>query len=305
MTTRTRSTSKRLRAALISFSFAFPLITGPVSAQDAGVKAVRALLPQKYQDAGILNVAASTTYAPHSYYKEGTTDFRGYEIQLFNEIALILGVKPVYTEAPFQQLIAGIKSGRSDLSLGNLGDNNLRREQVDFIDHSRMTFQLVIGQVDKDSIKSVFDLCGRDIGVVQGTTTIISKTLSRCESKGLKPVHYVEFPDSAAKDQAIQSRRLPRADIASTSIARYREDAGLTPGQLLVPTPEVGDLYIGFIVNKGNTDLANAVAAALKILVDNGRYAEILAAYNIPDLKLETTGVNIGEKASNWLQVKS
>ncbi len=305
MTNRSNSTAKRFRAALFSFGLAFPLIAGSANAQDAGVEAARVLLPQKYRDAGVLNVAASTTYAPHSYYKEGTTEFRGYEIELFNEIAQILGVKPVYTEAPFQQLIAGIKSGRADLSLGNLGDNNLRREQVDFIDHSQMTFQLVIDQADKASIKSVFDLCGRDIGVVQGTTTIISKTLAQCESKGLKPAHYVEFPDSTAKDQAIQSRRLPRADIASTSIARYREAAGLTSGQVLVPAPEVGDLYIGFIVNKGNTDLASAVAAALKILVENGRYAQILAAYNVPDFKLGTTGVNIGENASNWLQVKS
>jgi polar amino acid transport system substrate-binding protein len=117
-------------------------------------------------------------------------------------------------------------------------------------------------------------------------------------------VTFVEFPDASAKDQAIQSGRLPRADISATAVGRYRETAGLIPGQILIPAPEIGDLYIGFIVDKGDAELANAIEAALKILFDNGRYAEILAAYNISDLNLDAPGVNIGQNASNWVQPK-
>lgn len=291
--------SKGLLAAGLTFAVA---LAAPAYAQDAD--AARALLPAKYREAGVLNVGASTVYAPHSFFKEGTTEFTGYEIELFNEVADILGVKPVYTEAPFQQLIAGVKSGRSDVSLGDLGDNDLRREQVDFIDHTRLTFQLLIDEADKDAIKTVYDLCGRDLGIVQGTTNIISKPLAECEAKGFKQANFVEYPDAAAKDQAIQSGRLPRADISATAVGRYKEAAGLTQGQILVPAPELGDLYIGFIVDKGNTELANAIDAALKVLFANGKYAEILAKYNISDLNLDAPGVNIGQNASNWVQPK-
>jgi polar amino acid transport system substrate-binding protein len=221
-----------LRGAALALGAAL-LLTVPTLAQDAAVDAARALLPAKYRDAGVLNVSASTVYAPHSFFKEGTTEFTGYEIELFNEVTNILGVKPVYTEAPFQQLIAGITSGRSDVSLGDLGDNDLRREQVDFIDHSRLTFQLLILESDKDKFKTVFDLCGQELGLVQGTTNIISKTLNQCESKGLKPTTYVEFPDATAKDQAIQSGRLPRADVQATAVGRYRAANGLSQG--LIP----------------------------------------------------------------------
>ncbi|MDC9826245.1 transporter substrate-binding domain-containing protein [Devosia sp. ZB163] len=292
-----------LRGAAAALGAAL-LLTVPALAQDAAVDAARALLPAKYRDAGVLNVSASTVYAPHSFFKEGTTEFTGYEIELFNEVTDILGVKPVYTEAPFQQLIAGITSGRSDVSLGDLGDNDLRREQVDFIDHSRLTFQLLIGEGDKEKFKSVFDLCGQELGLVQGTTNIISKTLSQCEAKGLKPTTYVEFPDATAKDQAIQSGRLPRADVQATAVGRYRAANGLSQGLVLVPAPELGDLYIGWIVEKGNTGLANAIEAALKILFENGKYAEILAKYDIADLNLSAPGVNIGQNASNWVQPK-
>jgi len=291
-----------LRSAAIALGAAL-LLTAPGFAQNTA-EAARALLPAKYRDAGVLNVSASTVYAPHSFYKEGTTEFTGYEIELFNEVANILGVKPVYTEAPFQQLIAGITSGRADLSLGDLGDNDLRREQVDFIDHSRLTFQLLIEEANKDKFKSVFDLCGQELGLVQGTTNIISKTLDQCEAKGLKPTTYIEFPDATAKDQAIQSGRLPRADVQATAVGRYRQANGLSAGLVLVPAPELGDLYIGWIVEKGNTGLANAVEAALKVLFENGKYAEILAKYDISDLNLPAPGVNIGQNASNWVQPK-
>ncbi|MDB5585577.1 MAG: hypothetical protein JWP26_547 [Devosia sp.] len=296
--------TKSLHAAGLAFALTATLLSAPAFAQDAAAEAARALLPAAIRDAGTINVGASTVYAPHSFFKEGTTEFTGYEIDLFNEVSAILGLTPVYTEAPFQQLIAGVKSGRSDVSLGDLGDNDLRREEVDFIDHTRLTFQLLIDESEKDNIKTVFDLCGRELGLVQGTTNIISKALSQCEAKGLKPVTFVEFPDASAKDQAIQSGRLPRADISATAVGRYREAAGLNPGQILIPAPEIGDLYIGFIVDKGDTELANAIEAALKILFANGRYAEILAAYNISDLNLDAPGVNIGQNASNWVQPK-
>lgn len=292
-----------LRAAGLTLALGTALFAAPAFA-DAASDAARALLPAKIRDAGTLNVGASTVYAPHSFFKEGTTDFTGYEIDLFNEVSAILGLKPNYTEAPFQQLIAGVKSGRSDVSLGDLGDNDLRRQEVDFIDHTRLTFQLLIDDAEKDNIKTVFDLCGRDLGIVQGTTNIIFKALAQCEAKGLKPANFIEFPDATAKDQAIQSGRLPRADISATAVGRYREAAGLNPGQILIPAPELGDLYIGFIVDKGNTELANAIEAALKILFENGRYAEILATYNISDLNLDAPGVNIGQNASNWVQPK-
>lgn len=72
----------------------------------------------------------------------------------------------------------------------------------------------------------------------------------------------------------------------------------------MVPAPEIGNLYIGFIVDKGNDDLAKAVEAGLKVLWENGKYREILTRHLIPDLEIPAPGINIGERASNWEQPK-
>ncbi len=276
-----------------------------ISPDAADVKAARALLPAKYRDAGVLNVGASTVYAPHAFYKEGTKDWTGYEVEIFNQVGEVLGIKLQYTEAPFQQLIAGVKSGRSDLSIGDLGDNDLRREQVDFIDFDQLTFQLAVDAGNPQHISSVFDLCGRDLGVVQGTTNIIAKALDQCPAKGLKPANYLTFPDQTAKDQAVQSGRLPRVDVTATAVARYRAANGLAPGVEFIAAPEVGNLYLGAIVDKGNTGLADAIKAALQVLFDNGTYAKILAKWNLSDLAIPAPGIDIGQQASNYVQPKS
>jgi polar amino acid transport system substrate-binding protein len=299
----------RSRLGRLAFGlFLAPLLAGSALAQSAApteaVAAARALLPAKYRDAGVLHVGASTVYAPHSFFKDGTKDWTGYEIDLFNAVAEVLDIKVEYTEAPFQQLIAGVKSGRSDVSIGDLGDNDLRREQVDFIDYGLLTFQLVVDKGNPEGIKSVFDICGRDLGVVQGTTNIIANALKNCEAKGLKPANFIEFPDQTAKDQAIQSGRLPRVDIAATAVSRYKQANGLSPDIELIPSDDLGNLYIGAIVDKGNTELAEAIHAAVKVLFDNGTYAEILAKWDLSDLALKAPGVNIGQEATNWVQPK-
>ena len=304
--------ARGLRIATLGLSLA-PALAGAALAQSAvpispdapNVKAARALLPEKYRKAGVIQFGASTVYAPHSFFKEGTREWTGYEIEIFNGVSEVLGVKFQYTEAPFQQLIAGVKSGRADVSIGDLGDNSLRREQVDFIDFNQLTFQLAVDVGNPQKISNIYDLCGREVGIVQGTTNILAKPLAACESKGKPATKFVIFPDQTSKDQAIQSGRLPRVDAIATAVGRYRQTAGLAKDVQLIPAPEFGNLYIGAIVDKGNTQLAEALKAALQVLFDNGSYAKTLAKWGLSDLAIPAPGINIGEQATNWLQPKT
>lgn len=275
-----------------------------ISAEAANVKAARALLPEAYRKSGVLKIAASTVYAPHSFFKEGTTEWTGHEVELFNGVAQVLGVKASFAEAPFQQLIAGVNSGRSDIALGDLGDNDLRQTQVDFIDYGQLTFQLAVDKGNPAGIQNIFSLCGRELGVVQGTTNIIKLALDKCSTQGKAPPKYVEFPDQPSKDQAIRSGRLPRVDIKQTTIARYLEQKGLSPDVSYVNAPEIGNLLYGAVVKKGNTELARAVLAAVQVLYDNGSYQAIHQKWNLADQTIKAPGINIGSQASNFVQPK-
>jgi polar amino acid transport system substrate-binding protein len=272
---------------------------------DADVQAARKLLPQRYRDSGVLAVSASTVYPPHSYLKTGSNEWIGYEIDLFNEIADILGVKAQYTQAPFQQLVAGVASGRADVALGDLGDNNLRQEQVDFIDHSALSFQISVSKDNPEKIHSVYDLCGRQLATIRGTTDVTKNALNKCESVGRKAPTYVAFPDETSKYQAVKSGRIPFIDLEQTDVARYLTANNISPEIEYINAPEFGNLYVGFIVNKRNKDLSDALLAALKIMFADGKYSSILAKWNLSDHAIPTPGIDIGSKASNWKQPKS
>jgi polar amino acid transport system substrate-binding protein len=295
------STATRLIVGLLTWS---TLYAG-ASAAEGDRQAARKLLPAQYRDAGVLKVAASVVYPPHSYLKEGTNEWTGYEIDLFNAIAEVLGVKVEYSQAPFQQLVAGVASGRSDVALGDLGDNDLRQEKVDFIDHSQITFQLAVPAGNPEGIKSVFDLCGRELGTVQGTTDVVKKALEKCEAKGLPAVKYISFPDETSRYQAQQSGRIPATSDQQTDTARYFKKNGIFKELDYVNAPEFGNLYIGYIVDKGNVGLGNALLAGLNTLIEDGTYAKILAKWDASDNALERAGINIGSEASNWKQPRS
>lgn len=276
----------------------------PISADAPEVRAARALLPEPYRTSGVIRVAASTVYAPHAFYKEGSTEWTGHEIELFDGVAQVLGVKVVYSAAPFQQLIAGVTSGRSDVALGDIGDNDLRQTQVDFIDYGQLTFQLAIDRGNPKGIRNLYSLCGREIGVVLGTTNIIRLALDKCADQGRPPPTYIEFPDQPAKDQAIRSGRLARVDIKQTSIARYQQARGLAPDVEYVDAPEIGNLLYGAVVKKGNLPLARALEAALQVLFANGTYSAIHKKWDLVDQTIKAPGINIGSQASNFVQPK-
>ena len=77
-----------------------------LSTSSTRLAGARDLLPAGPRVKGTITAAVSTAYAPHSFFKEGTTEFVGYEIEIFDDVAEILGLDVEYAEAPFQQLVA-------------------------------------------------------------------------------------------------------------------------------------------------------------------------------------------------------
>jgi len=267
-------------------------------------QAARDLLPDEIAESGEITAAVSSVFAPNSFLKDGTTEFTGYEVEIFDRVVEVLGLEPEYTEAPFQQLVVGVESGRSDVAFGNLGDNDVRQPAVDFIDHLDLTFQFAVPKGNPEGVKDVWGLCGSELGSVQGTTSILEQQLSKCADKGLPKVKFVEFPDQPSKDQAIASGRLPNIDIKATPIARYLEAEGLAPDVEYLDAPDLGNLYLGIIVKKGDTELAEALQAALQVTFDDGTHQEILDKWNVGDLTIPAPGINIGAEASNFVQPK-
>ena len=62
-----------------------------------------------------------------------------------------------------------------------------------------------------------------------------------------------------------------------------------------MPAKPFGTLPVGIAFPKDSTGLRDAVAAALKVLQDNGTYDDLLAKWNLTDQALTGAPINSGK----------
>jgi polar amino acid transport system substrate-binding protein len=97
--------------------------------------AAAAELPESIKQAGTLRLTVNSTYAPMEYRDPSTNQLVGLDIDLANELAKRLGVKIVWSETPFAELIPSLQTKRADFIISGISDRSSRREAADFIDY--------------------------------------------------------------------------------------------------------------------------------------------------------------------------
>jgi polar amino acid transport system substrate-binding protein len=213
---------------------------------------------------GQLTFAMSGQYRPFNYFdKDGK--LAGFDVDMGNEIAKKLGLKPNPVTGPFDSLVAGLSSKRYDVIIGSMSPTAARKKQVDFTkDYYDSGAQLF---VKKDSsIASVSDLRNATVGVTLGTTfEAFAKT-----QPGVKSV-----------------RTYPSDNQALTELANGRLDAVITTKLLGlfqikaagVQVKQVGNILFpdpaAIASRKDNSTLTAKVNKILVELKSDGTYAKL------------------------------
>ncbi|KMN24728.1 amino acid ABC transporter substrate-binding protein [Pseudomonas helleri] len=149
-----------MRISLLSSAVAVAL-----SLVSAGVFADVAAIKNK----GEIVIGTLGTDEPNSFVDPKTRQIIGYEIDLGNEIAKDLGVKPVYKQIAVAARIPELQQGRVDLLAASLTHNKERAALVDFSYSVLITGQKAM--VKKSSGVTALDqLAGEKILTVKGGT---------------------------------------------------------------------------------------------------------------------------------------
>ena len=116
-----------------------------------------------------ITVLTSPDYPPYeSIDVDGT--YVGFDIELMEAIAAIIGVEVVWKEQSFDGIIAGLQAGQGDMAISGMNVSAERLESVDFSDIYKEGESLYTAVVLKDkAYTSVEDLKGLKIGVQTGT----------------------------------------------------------------------------------------------------------------------------------------
>ena len=168
----------------------------------------------------------------------------------------------------FNSIITAVQSGKADLGLAGMTVTDERKQSVDFTDSYATGIQSVIVK-EGSSIKSIDDLKGKKIGVQLATTGDIYAK----DDFGEENVE--EYNKGADAVMALTSGKIDAVIIDNQPAKSFVET---TDSLQILDTDYVQEDYAAAI-QKGNTDLLNAVNGALKELKEDGTIQKILDKY--------------------------
>lgn len=262
-------------------------------------------LPSAIRDKGVITVGSDIAYAPVEF-KDNAGNVVGLDPDLGAAMGKQLGVKFEFKNGTFDALLTGLRSNRYDIAMSAMTDNKNRQdgvdpdtgkkvgEGVDFVDYLTAGVSIYTRKGDTGNIASWSDLCGKKLAVERGT---VSEDLAKSETKkctGGKKITIEPFDD----DQQAQTRlRSGGADAASSDfpVAAYavKTSGGGKDFQLVGDQVEAAPY--GIAVAKSDTQLRDALKAAMDAVIKSGEYEKILTKWGAEDGAVKSSVINGGK----------
>lgn len=246
---------------------------------------LNAQLPEKIRSAGKINFGTDASYAPNQF-TEGDK-IVGSEVDLFTAAAKKLGVEAEWQNAPFASIIPGVTSGKYDLGVSSFTINDERLQQVLMVSYFSAGTQWATQSGNPKGVDPN-NPCGKIIAVQANTVQDQDDLPARQKKCGSNPMTIQKY---AGQDTATAAVASGKADamLADSPVTAYAVSKSGGKLELL------GEVYdaapYGVVVAKDNQQLADAVAAALTAMKEDGSYQEILKAWGTEGGAVDTFDV--------------
>ncbi|MBL0373658.1 ABC transporter substrate-binding protein [Rhizobium sp. KVB221] len=259
-------------------------------AHAAADEKLAAAVPEAVRSAGKLNVTISLAYPPMEYNDAGSTELKGFDIDLAKAIAERLGLTAEFQNVEFPQLIPQIVTGRGDMIITAFSDKVERQTQLDFIDYFQ-TGNVFYSSVEHEAeIKVETDLCGKTVAVATGTSWVTwAEDMGKSICAADKPITVIQIPTQA---EHIMQIRQGRAQASIIGLEGLLDLMKQEPGKFY-QIGKPGDVnHYGIAFAKPNTGLRDAVLGALNAMKADGTYAQILDRYGLAQAGVEEFKIN-------------
>ncbi len=251
-------------------------VTGPPA--NPATPAVAA--PNDLITPGVLTVGSDTTYPPQEYIDTATGKAIGFDVDLITAIAQRMGLQAKIVTTKFDTIVDDEAARRFDVVISALFITAERQKKVDFVPYFKAGESLLVQAGNPLNIKSLADLCGRNVGVQTGTAEQDElKTASDACVKASKPaINVTVLQDQTAVIQLLANHRVV-ATYQDTPVTDYYNK--LHPGQFTVGGVVVNFITEGILVRKGDTSMFNAIQTAFDQLKANGTYHSLILKWGL------------------------
>ncbi|MGA5765998.1 ABC transporter substrate-binding protein [Streptomyces sp. NRRL F-5527] len=262
-------------------------------------------LPQAIRDKGVIKVGSDIAYAPVEF-KDESGKTVGIDPDLADAMGKQLGVKFEFENGTFDTLLGGLRSDRYDIAMSAMTDTKDRQEGVDsatgkkvgegvdFVDYFTAGVSIYTNKGDDQGIKTWADLCGKKLVVQRGT---VSHDLAKAEAKKC-PTGKTIAIEAFDNDQQAQTRlRAGGADAGSSDfpVAAYAVKTSGGGNDFQIVGEQVEAAPYGIAVAKDDTQLRDALQAALDAIIENGEYQKVMDKWGVAEGAIDKAVVNGGK----------
>jgi len=251
------------------------------------VEEIANTVPEAIKSSGKLVVGVNIPYAPNEF-KDPSGKIVGFDVDLMNAIAGVLGLTPEYRESDFAKIIPSIQGGTYNVGMSSFTDTKEREESVDFVTY----FSAGIQWAQKPGAGiDPNNACGKKVAV-QATTTEETEELpaksKACTDAGNPAIEIISFDGQDAATNAVV---LGQADAMSADSPVTAYAIKQNNGKLEAAGPIFDSAPYGWPVQKDSA-LAQSLQKALEHLIENGKYEEIAKNWGVESGMIDKPGVN-------------
>jgi polar amino acid transport system substrate-binding protein len=262
--------------------------TSPTTAvKPAKVDDIANTLPAKIKSSGKLIVGVNVPYSPNEF-KDPNGKIVGFDVDLMNAVASVLGVTPEYRESDFEKIIPSITGATYDVGMSSFTDTKEREQTVDFVTYfsaGTLWAQRFGAPIDPNNA------CGLSVAVqsttIQDTQEIPAKSQA-CVKAGKPPINTQKFD---RQDDATTALVLGKVDAmsADSPVTAYaiKQSGGKieAAGQIFDSAP------YGWPVAKGSP-LGQSLLKALQHLIQTGDYKTIATNWGVQSGMIDNPVIN-------------
>lgn len=265
------------------------------------VASIRAEVPASIRNSDQLVIgvgALPSGYPPLVFVGSDQKTITGSEPDLGRLVAAVLGLKPVVTNATWDNLFVGIDSGKTDVGFSNITDTEERKQKYDFACYRQDNLGFEVLKSNTWNFDGNYEnLAGKTVAVGSGTNQekILLAWKSKLAKQG-KTLTVKYYPDENSTYLALDSGKIDAYFAPNPGIQYHIVQDANTPN----PTRNAGKYsgagaslqgLICATTKKGN-GLVKPLADAINYLIQHGQYTKWLAAWNLSNEAVATSRIN-------------
>lgn len=205
---------------------------------------------------------------PPMGFRDENNEIVGFDIDLAKAVGEKLGVEVQFQPIDWNAKEIELESGKVDVLWNGLTITDERQESMDFTEPYLMNKQIIVVKNDSD-IQSKADLDSKVVGIQDGSSAVDAVNADELASA-------IELSTYDTNILALADLDIGRVDavVADEIVLRYYL-ANNENDFRVIEDGDFGDEVYGVAVKKGNTELKDALQAALDAMDADGTAAEI------------------------------